>query len=273
MENANTFIHTNFILEIYQDHQQYTNMMTNGLLLLVCCTELLCVLLPSVISTNDMETTASTNVSQTSAMLITIPTSPHTQVPTGTQHTTTTTTATITTTPNGILNRKDWLTVLMVTGGLIIACAILLTSTLLLTWKVCHLNRRIKALSSNDNLISSSGYWTGTEKKNKSKTKKEEEEAEEVKETTVLMSDLNPTQEEPNNGTIKDEGEKVKKEGEEKEVGDTAKKEEASGDLAGTAMENSSTSKPQEEVSNSQSATTVAASSSSKGTEEPKDAP
>ncbi|XP_070838697.1 uncharacterized protein [Chaetodon trifascialis] len=142
----------------------------------------------------------------------------------------------------------------MVVGGLIIVCTILLLSTLLLACKVCQLSSRIKALSSNTELISSTEYWTGTAKKNKSEPETE------PKETSVLMGDISQTQQEMGNGAT-EEGGKVNKErqmGEEdkKEVGDTAKSEEAS------AAENSSSSKPQEEAANSQPTDATAASTS-----------
>lgn len=186
----------------------------------------------------------------------------------GPQPTTTTTTAT-TATPHGMFFRKECLPVFMVSGGLIIACAILLVSTLLLAWKVCHLNRRIKALGSNADLISNSEYWMGTAKKNKSKSETE------VKETSMLMADVSQTQEEKANGTTKEEGGTVKEDGQvgeekkKKEEGDTANSEEVSS-IPVTVAESSSTSKPQEEATDSPSSETVAASSS-EGTEEPKD--
>ncbi|XP_051258024.1 uncharacterized protein LOC127364475 [Dicentrarchus labrax] len=162
---------------------------------------------------------------------------------------------------------KDCLPVLMVTGGLIIACTILLVSTLLLAWKVCHLSRRIKALSSNADLISNPEYFMGNDKKNKSKPEETE-----AKETSVLMSDISQSQEERGNGTTKEEGEKVnedEKMGEEKkkEVEDTANGEEAS---TTPVAEGSSPPKPQEEATDSQPTPAVAAPTS-EGTEEPKD--
>ncbi|XP_029304209.1 uncharacterized protein LOC115019032 [Cottoperca gobio] len=132
-----------------------------------------------------------------------------------------------TTKPFVMFYRKEYLSLLMVTGGLIIACAILLFTTLLLIWKVCKLSRRIKMLSSNADLISTSEYWVGTAKRNKSASEKED------KETTVLMSDIIQTQEDIGNGTTKEEGKKVNEGGQKgeenkKEAGDPAKSEEAS---------------------------------------------
>ncbi len=102
---------------------------------------------------------------------------------------------------------------LMVTGGLIIGCAILLVSTVLLAWKVCRLSRRLNALSSGE-LISTSEYWTGSAKKNKSKSEAE------PNETAVLMADLSQTQEET--GAAKEEAGKVNGDG---QMGEENKKE------------------------------------------------
>lgn len=174
---------------------------------------------------------------------------------------------TTTTTPLGMFYRKECLPVFMVSGGLIIVCTILLVSTLLLAWKVCRLNRRIKALSSNSDLISNSENWMATAKKNKSET--------EVKETSMLMADVSQTQEEMANGTTKEDGgavkedEQVGEENKKKEDGDTANSEEVSTTPV-TVAETSSSSKPQEEATDSQSGK-AAAASSSEGTEEPKD--
>lgn len=144
-----------------------------------------------------------------------------------------------------------------------IACTILLVSTLLLVCKVCQLSRRIKALSSNVDLISSSEQWEGTGKKDKNKSEAE------PKETTVLMTEISQTQEEVGNGTTTEEGGKVNEDGQteedKKEEGDASNSEEASPTPA-AAAENSSTSKPQEEEP-----TKDVAASASEGTEEAKD--
>ncbi|XP_044078421.1 uncharacterized protein LOC122888259 [Siniperca chuatsi] len=167
-----------------------------------------------------------------------------------------------TTTHNSVFYRKECLTVFMVSGGLIIACVILLISTLLLACKVCQLSRDIKVLNSNVDLISNSEYRMGT-KKNKSKSEAE------ATETSMLMAVVSQTQEEMGNSTTIEDGGKVNKDGQmgeenKKEVRATANSEEASTTLVTTA-ENSSSSKPQEEGTNSMAA------SSSEGTEEPKD--
>ncbi|XP_020485918.2 uncharacterized protein [Labrus bergylta] len=141
--------------------------------------------------------------------------------------------------------------VLMASGGLIILCVILLLSVFFLAWKVCRLSRRIKELSSNADLISTSEYWMESAKKNKSKSETE------PKETTVLMSDMSQTKEERANGTTEEEGEKENK----TEEGDATKSEEA----AATPVAVCASSEPKEE------AIEATAAPSPEGTEEPKD--
>lgn len=173
-----------------------------------------------------------------------------------------TTTTTKTISHSDIFSIKECRLVLFVSAGLIIACAILLISTLFLAWRTCHLSRLLRTLSTNGDLISNSEYWMGTARSGKSKPETE------AKETTVLMSDLSQTQEAMGNGTTNEDGGKVKEDGqkgEEKEAGDSANSEQQA-----AAAEDSSSSKPQEEADNSQSAK-AAAASSSEGTEEPKD--
>ncbi|KAL7390393.1 hypothetical protein ABVT39_020386 [Epinephelus coioides] len=164
---------------------------------------------------------------------------------------------------------KECLPVFMVASGLILLCAILLISTLVLMCKMCQLKKHIKMLSSNADQISTTNYWVGTAKKNQSTPETE------AKETTVLMTDISQTVEEVGNGTTKEDGGKVNEEGQtgeenKKEAGDTAKSEEASTTPA-TVAEDASSSKPQEEATDSQP-TKAEAASSSTGTEEPKDA-
>ncbi|XP_070699907.1 uncharacterized protein [Pempheris klunzingeri] len=171
------------------------------------------------------------------------------------------------TTPKMIFYLKECLPVLMVTGGLIIACTILLVSTFLLTWKVCQLSKQIKALGSSGDLISTSEYWIGTAKKNKSKSETE------AKETSILMDDMSQMQEEMGNGTT-EEGGKLNEDGqtgEEKktEDGNTGNNEEASSTPV-TAAGSSSSSRPQEDATDSQATKAVAAASSG-GKDEPKD--
>lgn len=150
--------------------------------------------------------------------------------------------------------------VFMVTGGLIIVCTILLVSTFLLAWKVCQLSRRIKALSSDVELISDSEYRTENGKKNKSKSETETE----PKETSVLMADLSQTEQET--ATTKEEERKVNEDGqtgeeEKKEVGDSTSGEDTPA-TPEAAAENSSISKPQETATDSQPAKAEEASTS-----------
>ncbi|XP_036974399.1 uncharacterized protein LOC119030713 [Acanthopagrus latus] len=166
--------------------------------------------------------------------------------------------------------KGECLSLLMVTSGLFVGCTLLLLATLLLACKVCRLSRRIKVLSSDSDIISSSENGMGTAKKDKSKPE------EEPRETTVLMADVNQTQEEVGNGAAKEGGEKVnadeQTEEEEKrmeEEGDAAKTEEASAAPV-AAAENSSPPKQQEEATDSQP-DDAAAASASEGTEEAKD--
>lgn len=184
---------------------------------------------------------------------------------------TTTKTTTATTTPMSanIFANKACAPALMVSGGLILVCFVFLTSTLLLAWKVCQLNRRIKTLGSNDDLVSNCEYYVGTAKKNKSKSETG------AKETTLLMADLQQTQEEKKNGAAKEDGKKVNEDGqkeEEKKAGDAAPSDEASESNATEKTENPSSSKPEEAVADSKSPD-AAAASPSKGKEEAKDGP
>lgn len=157
-----------------------------------------------------------------------------------------------------------------ITAGLILACTILLVATLLLACKVCKLNRRIKALSSDIELTSNTERYLGSAKRDKDKS-----EVTEVKETSMLMADVSQAQEEMANGTTKEEGGTVKEDGQmgkenkKEEEGDAAKSEDVSATPA-TVAEDASTSKPQEEAADAESSKAVAASSS-EGTEEPKD--
>lgn len=180
---------------------------------------------------------------------------------------TTSTTATTTNAPTGFLTNKACTPVLMVSGGLILACFIFLMSMLLLACKVCQLNRRIKTLRRNDELISNSDFWMGTAKKNKSKSETE------AKETTVLLTGLQQTQEEEKNGAVKEDGEKINKDGQmedEKKVGDASPSNEASEEIVTAAK--SSSSKMEEKVADSKS-TSVEAASPSEGAEQTQGGP
>lgn len=140
--------------------------------------------------------------------------------------------------PDNIFNLRDCLPMFMVAGGLIIACTILLVSTLILAWKVCQLSCRIKALSENADLVSSTEYWMGTTMKNKSKSDTE------TREASMLMADVSQMQEEKE----MTEGETVKSDDQKKEVEHGGNSEEASP----TPAEDLSSSKPQEEATDSQ---------------------
>ncbi|KAK1883026.1 Translation initiation factor IF-2 [Dissostichus eleginoides] len=209
--------------------------------------------------------TSEANIQSESPSPVSLVFSSHsTSMSSGTHRPTTISTTTTSTTAPFNMYRKECLPLFMVSGGLIIACTILLVSTLLLIWKVCQQSRRIKALSSNADLISTSEYWMGTAKRNKSASELE------AKENTVLMSDIGQTQEKVGNGTTKEEGGKVKEDGpkeEKKKEEETAKSEEVS---AGPATVAEKASKPQEEATDSKS-TEAASTSNCKGTEEPKD--
>ncbi|XP_071781537.1 uncharacterized protein LOC139931827 [Centroberyx gerrardi] len=154
-----------------------------------------------------------------------------------------------------MFDRRFGLILLMVAGGLIILCTILLVSTVALTCKVCHMSRHIH---SDADLISNSEYWMGTAQRNGKKSETE------AKETAVLMSHFSQTQEEMSASAAKDgggEGNKDGRAGEEtlengKEEGDTANADQAS--ASGTGMDTTPSTK-------------ATAASSSEGSEEPKD--
>ncbi|XP_071395734.1 serine-rich adhesin for platelets-like [Centroberyx affinis] len=154
-----------------------------------------------------------------------------------------------------MFDRRFGLILLMVAGGLIILCTILLVSTVVLTWKVCHMSRHIH---SDADLISNSEYWMGTAQRNGKKSETE------AKETAVLMSHFSQTQEEMSASAAKDEGGEGNKDGragEEtlengKEEGDTANADQAS--ASGTGMDTTPSTK-------------ATAASASEGSEEPKD--
>ncbi|KAM3601003.1 uncharacterized protein V6R79_005942 [Siganus canaliculatus] len=217
-----------------------------ALLLLLCCIEVLGALSQNTTSTNgglnvterDLSSTpvdpalsTPAGVTPEASSSVSVP-STTTAVSSG--PTASTSSDLHTTAPSMLFYFKSCLPITMVTGGLIIVCTILLLSTLLLAWKVCLLSSRVKALSSNADLISNSEYWMGTAKKNKNKSEPE------AQETSVLMASVSATQE--------DEGEKAnakeqKGEGTKKEVnGESEKKDDCGGEK--------SSSKTQEDVTN-----------------------
>lgn len=165
-------------------------------------------------------------------------------------------------------NFKECLPLYVVAGGLILACLILLFSTLLLACKVCQLNRRLKTLSSDSDMISNCAYKMQTFNENTNKSEPE------AKETSILMADIDQTQRGVGNGATKEEGGKVNEGGqvgeEKKEADGTADSEEASTGEKETVAENPPSPQLQEDATNSTSTSAVAASSS-EGAEEPKD--
>ncbi|TNN86805.1 hypothetical protein EYF80_002988 [Liparis tanakae] len=174
-----------------------------------------------------------------------------------------TTAATAATSPIDMFFKKECGLVSMTAGGLIIACTVLLMSTLLLMGKVCRLSRRVKMLSANSDLISISEYWMGSAKRSKSAPETNGDE------TAVLMADMGQTQEDVGDGDAEEEAAKAKEDGpmgeeDKMEVEDTAESGEAS---ATPAVGEASSSKPQEEASDARSG----AAPSSKGTEEPRE--
>lgn len=214
---------------------------------------------------------STTNVSKPTSSELQSTTTVNTSTIRTTTRTTTTTTRTPTTTstnptpPTSIIEfyKQECRLLFMGSGILIIICIVFLIFILMLLYKVCQLSRRLKMLSNSD-LINMSESWMGTAESNKNKPETE------AKESTMLMADLSQTQDETNNGTIKEAGEKVKEDEqtrEEKEAGDTANSEEASAAPA-TAAESSSSSKPEEEATDSQRDKAVEAASS-EGKEEP----
>lgn len=72
---------------------------------------------------------------------------------------------------------------MLITGGLIIVCTVLILSTLILAWKVCLLSKRISALSSNVDLSSHTGHTRGTNVKESSLWETE------LREGSMLMGD------------------------------------------------------------------------------------
>lgn len=126
----------------------------------------------------------------------------------------------------------------MVAGGLILACTILLISTLLLAWKVCQLSRRLKMLSGHSDLMIPAKYWKDNNKSDA-----------DAKETAVLMGVLNQTRDEAGDGGNGPDTEKeeVNENGvEQKENG--AKKEEVK-ETPATTTEGASSPKEEGEKS------------------------
>lgn len=187
-----------------------------------------------------------------------------------------TTSSTSTRTPpvnNGLhefLFKAECRRVALAAGGLILACAILLISTLTLACKVCRLSRRLKMLNSSFDPISSSDNCAVTAQ---SCTAKKDSDPAEAGETIVLMSDMGRTQGDVANGATKDEeGGQVEEEeptAENKKEEGGASAGESKKETPAAVAEGSPASQPQQDISSSQAG--VASASSSEGAEEPKD--
>ncbi|MEQ2187477.1 hypothetical protein GOODEAATRI_005051 [Goodea atripinnis] len=153
-------------------------------------------------------------------------------------------------------------------GTLILACTILLISTLMLAWKVCQLRRCVSTLGGKGTLVSNSEYWMGMDKKNKAESQPE------AKENSFLLTENSQTNQEIDNNATKEDGGKVGEDGqngEEKKVGDGQETKEAA-TLAATE-ESSPSSKAVEEATSSENTTAPPPLSSSEDTEEPKKEP
>ncbi|XP_013992942.1 uncharacterized protein [Salmo salar] len=105
--------------------------------------------------------------------------------------------------PSCLLDKEVATILLMVTGGLVVLCTILLVSTVVLSCQVCHLKRQPRISSrptrSNVDLVSGTGYW-GTGQRTKEKPDSE------PSETSLMMAELKQTQEGENGKTDKGQG-------------------------------------------------------------------
>lgn len=175
--------------------------------------------------------------------------------------TTTTTTVKTPTTTHSVFQKfkAECRDLYILSGVLLLNCVLFMILTLILLCKVCKLKRRLRT---DGEPVSNDEYWMGTE--NKAKSKPDSERA--AKETTMLMAEVTPAQGETNNGTIKEDSEKVKedeKTPEEKAVGDAANSEEASATPV-TAAEDSPSPNPQAATEAQLSQAVEAASSEGK---------
>lgn len=246
----------------------------NGLL---CCAEILAVLLfipwtlcdqstkqpnaeastTSIESTNSGRSPEKATIDGSATTL----TTPKTTTPTTTTPTTTTPTTTTPTTA------KTWTFFNVIENTyakivLLLACPILLISTLALACKVCQLRRRLKATGGD------SEYWMGMDKTSKAESQPE------PKENSLLLTENGQTTKESDIGAAKEDGGKVdevKQQGDEKEVGDSQKGEGAA--TAAAPEESSPPSKPAEEPTSSEPTKDPPPPSSSENTEEPKKDP
>ncbi|XP_053703774.1 uncharacterized protein LOC128748806 [Synchiropus splendidus] len=150
--------------------------------------------------------------------------------------------------------RQQCLPLLMLNGGLILATVILLISTVLLTWKVCHLNRRIKTLSSDADLISNCEYWMGSSQRRKHKT------AAVATDNVLLLDQFRQPQEEVSNDVVKEENvPEVEQKREQKKESDEASATPDEKEDIVTETEKTDTKLP--EVATSQSANATAPTS------------
>lgn len=123
-----------------------------------------------------------------------------------------------------------------------IACAVLVLSTLVLAWKVCLLSKRVSTLSSSADLISQ------TERTRETTVKKSSLSEAELKEDSMLMADH--LHEGKGGMEEEEEEEGIAKEDKPEEADEAAKREEASP----APTENSSSPVPQEEPAKADSA-------------------
>ncbi|XP_061659585.1 uncharacterized protein LOC133491892 isoform X2 [Syngnathoides biaculeatus] len=101
--------------------------------------------------------------------------------------------------PVGVLDRRE---LLVLTGGLVLVCVILLLSTLMLTCKVCQMSRHIKMLAGDSVKLTAS--------KGQHKSNPETD----AKETSMVLTNLSKTQEEVDRRNSREEGQKVHENGE-----------------------------------------------------------
>ncbi|XP_014865811.1 PREDICTED: uncharacterized protein LOC106931925 [Poecilia mexicana] len=253
----------------------------NGLL---CCAEILTMLLcipwslcesSAQTSNNTTAMTTSNGISEngsvtefpnsmtsaeTTTTITTITSTTALSTPTTTTPTTTTTT-TMSWTFFDQIEKKYAKKIMLICAVLVLACGVLLFSTLALACKVCQLRRRLKTTGGN------SEYWMGMDKA---------ESQPEAKENCFLLTENGQTTQESENGATKEDGGKVdevKQQGDEKEVGETQKSEEAA--TAAAAEESSPPSEPAEETASSEPTKDPPppSSSSTENTEEPKKDP
>ncbi|KAK5623853.1 hypothetical protein CRENBAI_002740 [Crenichthys baileyi] len=250
----------------------------NGLL---CCAEILGVLLFitwSVCETADPTTGFKSQVSNTSAgnysndqttIATSSPSVRKTPLPPTTCQCVQTNTATTTSpsTFSSLIGQYPKI-IIISCGALILACTILLISTLTLAWKVCQLRRCLRTLGGKGSLIGNSEYWMGMDKKNKAESQPE------AKENSFLLTENSQTNQEIDNNTTKEDGGKVGEvgqNGEEQKVGDGQETKEAATPAA--TEESSPSSKPEAEATSSENTTAPPPLSSSEDTEEPKKEP